>query len=538
MTKPPPSSTKRPNFLFIITDQQRADYLGCMGHPQLKTPHIDSIAETGTRFNRFYVANPVCMPNRASLMTGRMPRSHGVRSNGIPLSVRSNTFVDVLSAGGYRTALIGKSHLQNFTGIAPAQKPPTADLPAPTGVLAQALRPDAPQEDYAHEAPQSWERDDFELPLPFYGFEYVRLCTAHGDRVGGDYLRWVRAQGVDPSTLVGPKNGLAHDYECPQAWRTAIPEALYPTNYIAGQTVRYLEEHQQTTPDDPFFLMMSLPDPHHPFTPPGRYWDMYDPDEVELPASFHTLSDNPPPTLAWAMNERVEGKVTRDAGQFLFVVNEREAREAIALTCGMLALIDDAVGNVLNTLQRLNLDENTVVVFTSDHGDFLGDHRLLLKGPIHRQSLVRVPCLWRDPMAPTASTQSDRLSSTVDLAPSILERAGLAPYQGMQGQSFAGELGPTHEGPDCVIIEDDQQRTVLGFDSSPRVHTLITRHWRMSIYDNTDWGELYNLSNDPNELCNLWDDQAHRAQKGELMEMFLRRQIALVDRSPLPSALA
>jgi arylsulfatase A-like enzyme len=101
----------RPNFLLFITDQHRADYLGCYGHPVLKTPNIDAIAERGTRFTRFYVATPVCMPNRATLMTGRMPSVHGVRSNGSPLSLQSNTFVDALRASGYATALVGKSHL-------------------------------------------------------------------------------------------------------------------------------------------------------------------------------------------------------------------------------------------------------------------------------------------------------------------------------------------------------------------------------------------------------------------------------------------
>ncbi|HKF13000.1 MAG TPA: sulfatase-like hydrolase/transferase, partial [Xanthobacteraceae bacterium] len=102
--------SKPPNFILFITDQQRADFLGCYGHPVLRTPHIDSIAAKGTAFDRFYVASPVCMPNRASLMTGRMPSVHGVRSNGSPLPINSNTFVDALRAGGYATALVGKSH--------------------------------------------------------------------------------------------------------------------------------------------------------------------------------------------------------------------------------------------------------------------------------------------------------------------------------------------------------------------------------------------------------------------------------------------
>ena len=116
------TASKRPNFLMIVTDQQRADYLGCAGHTVLKTPHIDGIAARGVRFDRFYVANPVCMPNRATLMTGRMPSLHGVRHNGIPLSLSENTFVDLMRHEGYRTGLIGKSHLQNMTDNPPSMQ--------------------------------------------------------------------------------------------------------------------------------------------------------------------------------------------------------------------------------------------------------------------------------------------------------------------------------------------------------------------------------------------------------------------------------
>src|SRR5688500_2462800 len=128
------SKSSRPNFLLFITDQHRADFLGCYGHPVLRTPHIDSIAARGTAFDRFYVASPVCMPNRSSLMTMRMPSVHGVRSNGIPLSMNAVTFVDLLRDAGYRTALIGKSHLQNFTSWAPIIKrpPPRAGYHEPS----------------------------------------------------------------------------------------------------------------------------------------------------------------------------------------------------------------------------------------------------------------------------------------------------------------------------------------------------------------------------------------------------------------------
>jgi len=144
----------RPNFLFFITDQHRADYLGCYGHPLLRTPHIDSIAARGTRFERFYVATPVCMPNRATLMTGRMPSLHGVRSNGIPLSLAANTFVDALRASGYATALVGKSHLQNFTG-----QPPILTRPPPRpGTNSQSPRSRARFMTPSARTRRSWSR--------------------------------------------------------------------------------------------------------------------------------------------------------------------------------------------------------------------------------------------------------------------------------------------------------------------------------------------------------------------------------------------
>ncbi len=528
---------KKPNFLFIITDQHRADYLGCYGHPVLKTPHIDRIAGRGTRFNRFYVSNPVCMPNRATLMTGRMPSLHGVRHNGVPLSLQANTFVDLLRAEGYRTALMGKSHLQNMTQEPPAMK---RRLPERKDSFAEAMKPfPAADGAYEQERPWSWTKDGFQMTTPFYGFEEVKLCTMHGDLVGGEYRQWLDKETGDAARLTGPANSLPHDYTCPQAWRTAVPEELYPTRWIENETVRWLDTHARSGGDDPFFLMMSFPDPHHPFTPPGKYWDMYDPADMALPDSFHRMANNPPPTLEWAYENRIEGKAERGRGQFLFIVNEQETREAIALTCGMIAMIDDAVGRVLDKLDELGLSDDTVIVFTSDHGDFLGDHRLMLKGPIHYQGLIRVPFIVSDPAAGRPGSESEALCGTLDLASTVLDRAGITPYNGIQGRSLVQELGDgVDHGPGHVLIEDEQQRTVLGFPGAFRLHTLITDEWRLSIYNGVAWGEMYNLRNDPDEFDNLWDDPEHQAVKTELLERLVREKIELMDRSPFPTAIA
>ncbi len=531
------SDQKRPNFLFIITDQHRADHLGCSGHPVLKTPHIDSIADRGVRFNRFYVSNPVCMPNRSTLMTGRMPSLHGVRHNGIPLSLQANTFVDLMRAEGYRTALMGKSHLQNMTDGPTVME---RRIPERTDEYSEALKPYPTDEGaYDQERPWSWKKNDFTVDTPFYGFEDVRLCTMHGDMVGGEYLHWLRDKGADADTLVGKKNSLPHDYIAPQAWRTSVPEELYPTRYIEEQTLSWLDQRAETDEDDPFFLMVSFPDPHHPFTPPGKYWDMYDPADMPLPASFGRIGNRPPPTVAWAYDNRVEGKMDRGQGQFLFVVNEREVREAMALTCGMISMIDDAVGSILAKLEQQGQLDNTVIVFTADHGDFLGDHRLMLKGQIHYQGLIRVPFLVADPAAGQKGAETDALCGTLDIAQTILDRAGITPYNGIQGRSLMPEVETLADhGTGDILVEDDQQRTVLGFSGPFRVHTLVTDRWRMSIYNEAEVGELYDLENDPDEMENLWDDAEHQDVKLKLLDTFARRRINLVDRSPFPTAIA
>ena len=379
----------RPNFILFITDQHRADFLGCMGHPVLRTPNIDAIAEAGTVWDRFYVASPVCMPNRASLMTCRMPSSHGVRSNGIPLDRRHVTFVELLREAGYKTALIGKSHLQNFTGNPPMLKRPgaRAGFHRADGSLSEAVRHDL--QNYREESP---DRDQG-VSTPFYGFDHVDLVTDHGDACGGDYRRWLLEQDCDADRLTGPENQLPHSYVCPQAVRTALPPDLYSTAYIADRASAWLRENADG--GQPYFLMVSFPDPHHPFNPPGRYWDMYDPADMAVPDAFRVSGWTPPPHVAGIINDREMGRAKLQ-GMGTIGAGEREAREARALTCGMISMIDDAIGRVRTAVSG----RPAVTIFTTDHGDHLGDHRLMFKGAEQYEQLTRVPFIWSDPCVP------------------------------------------------------------------------------------------------------------------------------------------
>jgi arylsulfatase A-like enzyme len=527
----------RPNFLFIITDQHRADYLGCAGHPVLKTPHIDSIAARGTFFERFYVATPVCMPNRSTLMTGRMPSVHGVRNNGSPLSLFSNTFVDALRATGYATALVGKSHLQNFGPHPPILKrpPPRPGDQRLDASFAEARKPIAGDGPYDQEHPKRWEAGhDFAMQLPFYGFDHVDLCTQHGDQVGGHYYTWLKSRRDDADALRDPRNQLPHDCVCPQAIRTPIPEELYPTSYIADRTCEWLGRYAKGERSQPFFLMMSFPDPHHPFTPPGRYWSMYSPQDMALPPSFDPGNRALARPVAWALAQRESGNADT-AGQAAFAVDAREAREAMALSCGMIAMIDDAIGRVLGALVAGGLADDTVVVFTTDHGDFLGDHQLLLKGPAHFDGITHVPFIWAEPGA-YAPRRSDALAGTLDIAATVLDRAKVQPYNGIQGLSLLPAIAGSNAmiARDSMVIEDDQQRAVFGLPPASRLRTLVTRRWRMTIAHGDPYGELYDLRNDPHEMDNLFEDPAHRGVRAELMERLAYRQMELADRSPLP----
>ena len=531
----------RPSFVLFITDQHRADYLGCYGHPVLKTPHIDSIAARGVSFDCFYVATPVCMPNRSTLMTGRMPSVHGARGNGNPLSLRANTFVDALRAGGYTTALVGKSHLQNFTGFGPVMKrPPAREGDRMLGAeFAEAFRPVAGEGPYDQEQPARWSSGrDFTIRLPFYGFERVDLCTDHGHRVGGHYYVWLKSKRRDADALRDAKNQLPHNYLCPQAIRTAIPEELYPTRYIAEKACEWLDRHAREKRGAPFFLMVSFPDPHHPFTPPGRYWSMYRPDDMALPHSFDHGGRPLARPVAWALAQRESGKADT-GGQAAFAVDEREAREAMALSCGMIANIDDCIGVVLQRLAAAGLANDTVVIFTTDHGDYLGDHRLLLKGPAHFEGITHVPFIWAEPGERPAQRR-DGLCGTLDIAPTILDRARIQPYNGIQGESLLPliEGGVWGSARDDLVIEDDQQRPSLGFAAPPRLRTLITKRYRLTIAHGDRYGELYDRHNDPHEMENLFDEVEHSAVRAALMERLAYRLMELADRSPLPTGRA
>ncbi|MEM9207825.1 MAG: sulfatase-like hydrolase/transferase [Pseudomonadota bacterium] len=527
---------ERPNFLLLMTDQQRADNYGFAGHAVVRTPNLDELARAGSWWSQCYTASPSCMANRASLMTGRMPSNHGVRFNGIPLDRDAVTFVDLLRADGYRTALVGKSHLQCLSSDRSHAPPPRQftgrrrieDLP-------EARRSRFTVEDYRAESVKAWRENPDEArktPLPFYGFEEVAFCLGHGDVVTGHYEDWLRAKGHP--LRAGPEFAeQASDSGAPQLYKPATPEELYPTSYVAEHTNKLLAELAQSS--QPFFLQCSFPDPHHPFTPPGKYYDMFEPAEVSLPASFAPPDDRSVPPLRhlWAAFEAGD---TPARFSHPFVTGEDQARDIIAKNYGQIAMIDDAIGAVLAQLQSLGLDKNTVVCFVADHGEYLGDHGLFLKGPFHYQSLIRTPFVWKDPDPSQNVGQRDVLASSLDLATTVLSRAGIQPFNGIQGVDLLSD--DARDRRSYVLVEHTNQFVYMGFEDLVAVHSYVDTQWRLSVWQGCDWGELYDLSADPDELKNLWSSPALAEVKAELLLRLIHGVQDHAETSPFPMAVS
>ena len=512
----------RPNFLFLITDQQRADWLGCYGHPVVRTPNIDNLARHGTKFTDFHIASPVCMPNRASLMTGRMPTLHGLRYNGCHLPTSANTFVDVLASAGYHTATLGKSLLQPFTSD------PALHLPDPAGLHERPIDEAwKNRSDISAEDSKNYQSDNvFQVETPYFGFQQVEIASHHGDQCGAHYEQWFKSQRSDWQSLWNKDNQLPHNYSCPQAYRTPVPEELYPTTWVADRAINYLNDQSQE--ENPFFAYVSFPDPHHPFNPPGKYWDMYSPDDFDISLPFESHQNPPPPLQFMEQDYRNGGKQL--TLQTAMRQGDQQLREAMALTAGMVTMIDDQVGRIIETLKTNGQYDNTVIIYNSDHGDYMGDFGLLLKGALPFRSITQVPMIWSDPRDRKAQ-ETDTLASTIDIGPSILDRAGLTPYRGTQGYSFLNAMNDGNH-RDELLIEFNDGAARLGFEKPARVRTLRSKAWRYSVYADEDWGELYDLKNDPNETNNLWHSKDHSDIRGELALRLNHHLVRQMDESP------
>ncbi|MFX0189065.1 MAG: sulfatase [Candidatus Hodarchaeota archaeon] len=502
--------SEKTNVLFIITDQHRADHMSCSGNRILKTPNLDRLASEGVRFTNAFCTNPMCMPNRATLLTGLYPNVHGIRSNGMILSGDVPRITDTLVKRGWYTAAFGKLHHQFNV---------------------------APNKTYYHSTEHfhDWVfpkegnlpvRKNF--PIPYYGYEEVETVLGHGACLCGHYLDWLEERS--------PK--LAENMR--ERWKSEnnffavfteheLPLELYSSAYVAERTIAFLERHAKGDyGEKPFYVHCSFPDPHQPVWPPGKYRDMYNPEDIELPKSFNDLDNlRNHPYLAPYINVM--------PGAMLRETTEEEAKKFIAYTYGIVSLFDDGIGQILAALEKLGYTDNTIIVYTSDHGDLMGDHGMLFKGPSTFMGVFHIPMIWRVPGL-TKPGVTDALMSSIDYPKTILNLLGIKPNRqppDMQGYVMTPVLKEPEnlekQPRDCCLIENDEEIGPLYV----RLRHLITKDYKLTIYEGQkDFGDLFDRKIDPDELNNLWFDDNYKDARFYMVNRLLQETLNVQTRYP------
>jgi len=485
------SSARRPNILLITSDQQHWQLLGAHT-PQLRTPNLDRLAAQGTRFDRAYCPNPTCTPTRASLITGLYPSQHGAYTLGSKLPEEVPTIGNYLQQAGYDCALIGKAHFQPLRG--------TLEFPS--------------LESY----PILHDLDFWRgFHGPFYGFNHVELARNHADEahVGQHYAIWMEENGAaNWREWFQPPAGLAPA----QQHRWNIPEKYHYNTWITERSLARIERNR----DQPFFLWASYFDPHPPYLVPEPWASMYDPAAIPLPRQgldevsrwTELMRRTQVAGSTFAEWEEPDGSSIHGLGHHR--IDPDSLRKNIAVYYGMMSMLDHYVGKLLDGLDRLGLAENTLVVFTSDHGHYFGQHGLTAKGPFHFEDGIRVPMIARWPGRVPAGRVSTALQSLVDYTPTFLAAAGLAVPGSMAGKSQLASWG----GDDAAA----RSRVAVEFRHQPsklNLRTYVDARYKLTLWNHPLDGELYDLETDPGESCNLWGDPAAASLKTQLLEQAL-----------------
>jgi arylsulfatase A-like enzyme len=498
-------ASKRPNILLITSDQQHANALGAR-NPELRTPTLDRLAREGTAFPRAYCPNPTCTPTRASIITGLYPSQHGAWSLGTKLPEDVHTVGEDFRAAGYTSSLIGKAHFQ-----------PLRDTPEFPSLEAYPTLQDL----------DFWR--DFHGP--WYGFDHIELCRNHTDEahVGQHYALWLEANGfTEWRDCFQEPTGTRE----PQRHRWNVPERFHYGTWIAERTIARLEQHAAA--DEPFFLWASFFDPHPSYLVPEPWDRLYDPAHVTVPDGSADDVERMVPPLRETRKPRGEADFSAYDepggnalhGMHSHVHDRAELARDIAVYYGMISLMDAQIGRILDRLDALGLAEDTLVVFTSDHGHFHGHHGLVAKGPFHFEDVIRVPFLVRWPGRVPAGAESQALQSLVDLAPSFLSACGIPVPRGMTGlDQSAVWRAERAAARDHALVENHHNPTTV------HLRTLVTAEHKLTVYYNRPYGELFDLHADPGEHRNLWDDPAAANLKSELL---LRLLYAELGREPLP----
>jgi len=458
---------EKPNLLFIFTDEQKQETLRVYGNRKIKTPNLDRLAEESVVFTRAYVTQPVCTPSRSSIMTGLYPHTNGCIENNVPLKPEVPTIAEMVEDEDYLKAYFGKWHLGDE---------------------------EIPQHGF-----EVWVSIE-EMYKGYYTKEEYRAAKA-------SYHIFLEEHGFKPDAQNSGYPVFSRGFAA------RLPEEYSKPAFLAGEVCRFLRENR----DRPFILYLNFLEPHMPFF--GPYDGMYRPEDVDLPENFDFPPgpDSPIKSRYLARYYRDHGFADRE-GEHRTLRTEWEWRYLISRYWGLVSLVDTHVGRILDTLAELGLDERTVVVFTSDHGDMMGSHRLVAKMVMYEEA-CKVPLLVKVPWLKGSSGLVEHPVSQIDLVPTLLDILGMPIPPHLEGRSWypflRGDRPWPEEpvfiewngrdgdlwvgGPSYGFLEEELRRA-----EGARIRTVVTPEgWKLNLSEIGEH-ELYNLEQDPLETRNLY----------------------------------
>lgn len=475
---------EKPNILWLCTDQQRYDSLGCYGNKFVRTPNLDSLAETGVLFENAFSQSPVCSPSRGSFLTGRYPVTCRMRQNGADIPDSEVLVTKIFHNAGYYCGLAGKLHLR-------------ACHPS-SGCIAMESRIDDGYDEFhwSHDTSKSWG-------------------------VNNEYYKWL-------------KENINANYEtsnCDESKyvQYGMPIEQHQTYWCAQKAIDFIR--QQSSKDHPWLFSVNFYDPHHPFDPPkellDRYMDHF--DEIPLPSYYN--GEECTKTI-WQLQDH-SGAYNHSAGYPFDQMSEKDHKVLRSAYWAMCDMVDLQVGRILTALKDCGELENTIILFHSDHGELLGDHGIYLKGPFFYDCSIKVPLIinWPGHIKPRKISQ---LVELMDLPETLLDMCDIEPYVGMQGKSLKPQLFGSAQ-----IIHDDvycEYLNAMSCHKNPKAFASMirTEEWKLVIsHSGNGEGELYDLINDPTESVNLFNNPQYQNEQTDLVYRLLKRWSYMPD--PLPA---
>ncbi len=463
---------RMPNILWICADQQRFDTIEGLNNDHIRTPNLRKFMKDSVTFTHAYCQNPVCSPSRASFLSGRYPHTTGLRANGQRIRGSERLITRTLADNGYTCGLSGKLHLSPCAG---------------------GRNEDRIDDGYN----VFWWSHDLSDQWPGKNMWHV----------------WLKDKGVKwPSPP--PKT---------EAWGVPIDPKYTQTAWCSDMAIQFMRQQQKF---NPWLMSVNIFQPHHPFWPTQDYLSRYDAEKLPSPAYRDGELDNKP------VFQRVDHQAAYGGTALSFAkTDDQTHRRITAAYYAMIEQVDTEVGRMLKVLEETGQADNTIVIYMSDHGEMLGDHGFYLKGPYFYDCAIRVPLMIRWPGKYKSGLKSDAMVELVDLAPTLLEAAGVPVPSGMQGRSLTSVLtGRTTKHRDSVYCEHFDSSFL--YDPPPMASSVRTERYKLSYYHNLGLGELYDLEKDPGEVENLWTSPGTKAARAELSELLLGRMVDAVD--PLP----